>query len=81
VYATSKKLLTLCSAMVPLFARFDRLACGADGTMRTDNVQSASAAQSARTLWSDRMLKNSSRVMNENDAAAPAVANDSAEPL
>ncbi len=49
--------------------------------MRTARVQSASAAQSALTLWSSRILKNSSRVMNENDAAMPDVAKESARPL
>jgi hypothetical protein len=81
VYATLKKLLALCSAIAPPRVRCEWLVSGALGVIRTDKVQSASDAQSARTLWSDLMLKNSSRVMNVNEAAAPAVANDNAVPL
>jgi hypothetical protein len=49
--------------------------------MRTASVQSASTAQSALTPWSSLMLKYSSRVMNENEAATPEVAKDSALPF
>jgi hypothetical protein len=81
VYTTLKKLFALCKAISAPRVRCEWLVGGASGVMRTDNVQSASAAQSGLTLWSDLILKNSSRVINENEAAAPAVARDKAVPL